>query len=654
MKIRSKLIIAFLITTILPISLVGGLSINHITNEAYDNFEKSSSLSMSIIDKNISSFFDSIGMQVSYLADSPIIKDTQKGTLTQYFDSQRAPAAVALSGHGREKDVFEAFRALGENNPLLSYVYLGDETGGYVEWPGTSKYGDWDPRKRPWYQVAKEADYKIVRRDGYYWEPDDAVYVSVLKGYANTEGAFNGVVAMDVSLKALTDMVKSIKFGETGRVMMLEGNGTVLVDGENPENNFKKLSELDSAHFRIIERAKPGIISFSVDGIAYQANVYKSEKLGWTLIGMMQTSEITRSSRQIAMLTIITCVILIALCMLGAIWVAQRLVTPINDVTNNLRIIAEGEGDLTKRLTIKSKDETGELAWWFNQFLESTQLLIRNIQSTSTDMKRITEETAVHASEIVAASHEQQNNIDQIAAATHQLSSSADEVAKNSVQTANISDSGLLTTQQGKVDVDHSRESIEGLVLNIRSGNDVIQELSRETGNITSILTVIQGIAEQTNLLALNAAIEAARAGDQGRGFAVVADEVRSLAQRTHESTEEVRSILDKLVSQTNLVSQTMEKSAADSTSTMDSSAKAIQAFVNIEDAVQSIRDMTVQTAGATEQQHMVTKDINQNVVTINNSASNLAGLSGSIQKACEKQERIVVELCELLGKFKA
>ena len=653
MSIRKKLLFAFAVTTLVPVLIVALLTINRVVDEAYRDFEASSALNMSIIDQTFTTFFDVISYNVSMMAELPAVTQTGGGPLTTYFGEGMKPSEVARRNGGREEAIFEVFSAIGENNPMLGYVYMGDVDGGYLEWPGTANYGEWDPRTRPWFSMGRDANFEIHRRDGYYWEPDDAVYVSVLKGYADEAGDFNGVVAIDVSLKALTDMVQDIQFGDTGRIMMIEGSGNILVDGGNPDNNFQQLSELASAHFQTIANTDSGIVNFTINGVDYQANVYQSPTLGWKMVGMMQTQEILSGAQRIGWTTFIVCVILIAIFITAGAYLARRLVRPINEVKNSLQEMAEGEGDLTKRIHVSTQDETGELAKWFNQFMESTQAMIAQIKIQSEQMEQVSEKTANYAIDMASATTEQQGGVDQIATAITEMASAANEVASNSVETANISDNGLSTTHDGKKVVSDSRESVQRLVNHIQSSNTVMLALENETDNITNILTTIQGIAEQTNLLALNAAIEAARAGEQGRGFAVVADEVRNLAQRTHDSTEEVSAILEKLIQQTQSASQMMDRSATESEQTLALSQQALQAFEAIEAVVQSIRDMTTQTASATEEQHLVTKDINQNIVDIHDAAMKVSSLSDDVKGMCQQQTDISHELATLVGRFK-
>ena len=273
MKIKHKLLASFLIATLVPVLVVALFTIRNVTEEARVQFEESSSLDVKLVNNTFETLFDSVNHTVSAMADYAAVRDTESGELTTYFGAPRKPGATATANGGREKQIFDYFSGIG-NNPNFGYVYMGDVQGGYVEWPGTADYGDWDPRGRPWFTLGKDANFQLTRLDGYYWEPDDAVYVSVIKAFKDQAGQFAGVVATDVSLKALTDMVQKIRFGETGFLMLVESSGTLLVDGHQPKNNFKKLSELSGEHFSAIAQKDNGVIEVTIDGVDYLANVF--------------------------------------------------------------------------------------------------------------------------------------------------------------------------------------------------------------------------------------------------------------------------------------------------------------------------------------------------------------------------------------------
>jgi methyl-accepting chemotaxis protein len=653
MSIKSKLLTSFLVATLVPVLIVALLTIRNVTQQARTHFHEASSLDVRLVDNTFVTFFDSVGHTVSALADYPALRDTVGGELSNYFGEKRKPSEVATANGGREKQVFDYFSSIGNNNPTFGYVYMSDTNGAYVEWPGTGEYGDWDPRKRPWYDIGKNANFTLARRDGYYWEPDDAVYVSVLKGFKDQDGSFAGVVAVDVSLKALTDMTQKIRFGETGFFMLVESSGTLLVDGRQPAHNFKKLSELKGDYFTTIAQTDNGLIEVSIDGVDYMANVYTSPELGWKFIGFMQSDEVFASAHQLAWQTLVVSAVLVLLFGFAGVIIANRIVTPINLVKEGLRTIAQGEGDLTRRLNLLSKDETGELANWFNQFIESTQAMIKVIKDNAISMHGVSSQTNERTTAMSASLQHQLSAVEQIVTAVTEMSSAANEVAQTCVRTADASKQGLDATSNGKEVIARSTAGVNKLGASILESSKVIQELERETVSINNILSTIQQIAEQTNLLALNAAIEAARAGEQGRGFAVVADEVRNLAKRTQDSTGEINKILNLLVSRISEVTTTMDHSLSESGKAIELASEVMGAFESIEGAMQMIRDMTMQIATATEEQHLVTEDINQNIVAINDSVSQVSSQAMEVEQYSHEQRELSSALKQLVGRFR-
>ena len=652
LNIRSKLISAFLIIALLPVLIVATITSQNVIGQAESDFIQTSSADISIIDQSFTNFFDIVSYNVSFLTDTTIVRDTDKGDISTYFNEKYKPAEVARANGGREQEIFELFSAVGDNNPTLGYVYMGTKDGQYLEWPGTNDYGDWDPRNEAWYTLGQQGNFQIQRIDGYYWEPDDAVYVSVIKSFKNKQEQFEGVVAIDVSVKALTEMVQKIKFGDTGFIMIVEGNGNILVDASNPDNNFKALDKLAAPYFNTIATMDSGAVEIEINGNSYMANIVKSESLGWKFIGFKQTDEIFAGASQLIWVTVIVSVLLIALFVIIGIFFAKHIVDPINEVKDELKILAEGEGNLTARLNIRTKDETSQLASWFNQFIGTTQLMIREIKFNAGKINSISSSASDSAIKVANSSNQQLSAIEQVVTAVTEMAATANEVAKNCADTADISAQGLLASQNGKDVINTSINSVEQLGLSIQASNKVILELEQETESINNILVTIQGIAEQTNLLALNAAIEAARAGEQGRGFAVVADEVRNLAKRTQDSTGEINNILGLLTERTKAVSKNMEISLTQSNQAISLSEEVRAVFDNIETSVEQIRDMTTQIASAAEEQHIVTEDINANVVSISDAASLMSSLSSEVEANAKEQAELGETLSGLVSNF--
>ncbi|WP_111636738.1 methyl-accepting chemotaxis protein [Marinomonas shanghaiensis] len=653
MKIKTKLLIAFSIATVLPVLIVSSITAFLASDQALKTFSQNSGQTLSAVEKSFDQFMSDIKSVVGFMADSDAVADPNAMPLTTYHEKQgKAPSLIAQQNGGREAEVFNLFEAIGKNNPNYVYVYMGDDADGYLEWPGTYEYAEWHPKQRGWYTRAMENPGKVALRDAYYWEPDDAVYVSAVRTYQKGN-AVGGVVAVDVSIKTLTEMANKTKLGTTGSIMVIENTGTVLVDALNADNNFKKISDLTGDAYQKIAQTPSGLIDFSLNGVDYYANVFTSPNLKWKFVGLMPASEIYASTMELIKTTAIVCILLLLVFAVVAYMMAKSLITPIESVSSHLRVLAEGEGDLTSKIDIQTNDETGTLSNWFNQFIESTRALILGIKKSSMQIDKIAAETSSKASDVAQAATKQLQSIELISEAGQQMLIASNEAAESCANSAQFSEKGLETTIAGKNLLKNSAEGVNRLGSRLKESNQIITELQKETTNINQILSTIQAIAEQTNLLALNAAIEAARAGEQGRGFAVVADEVRTLAGRTQESTEQISNILGLLASRTKQASDSMVTSLAESENAMSLSDQALNSFEQIEEVVKQMRDMTMQTAASAEEQRAVTEGVNANINAISESAHRVSGISGDVAELCRKQDLLSKELHSMVVRFR-
>lgn len=339
---------------------------------------------------------------------------------------------------------------------------------------------------------------------------------------------------------------------------------------------------------------------------------------------------------------------------LTALWFATRqIVKPISVVAERLKDIASGEGDLTQRLVIQSKDEVGQLAHWFNAFLEKLQFTIKDVAQSSDELSNVAARSSVIASESKEGSDVQFKEVDMVATAVEELTQTASLVVDHSTLAADAAKQAESASKQGKELILTTESVIQSLVANMEKAVPVAQELESNSINITTILSVIEGISEQTNLLALNAAIEAARAGEQGRGFAVVADEVRQLASRTGDSVDEIRTVIEQLQSGTkSVVSAVTEGNtiALDGASTIKLSVESLQ---QISDAVVTIQDMNMQIVRAAEEQQAVSNEVNQSVSNIRDTSQKMLEQANLGEEVGLELSSLSTQQKELMSQFK-
>jgi methyl-accepting chemotaxis protein len=333
--------------------------------------------------------------------------------------------------------------------------------------------------------------------------------------------------------------------------------------------------------------------------------------------------------------------------------IIRSITRPLKRINAAMVDIAQGEGDLTRRLNADGGDELAQLAASFNEFVSKIQQLVKSVQNSAQEEERAAERLAALSSQSSEQSDELRSQTDSVATAINELSSSAGEVAEHARTAAESANTADEEAGRSAVIVREAVNNIEALTAQLRKAGEQARLLQDGSDKIGNILGVIVAIAEQTNLLALNAAIEAARAGEAGRGFAVVADEVRTLATRTQQSTDEISTIVDSIQGAIKDVTHIISDVEQRSQTTNEGALKAEQAISQIQEAVANISSMNVQIASATDEQSRVTRDLSENVTGISDLSGDNQSANQQVAEVSQKLTKNSIDLSQLVSRFK-
>ncbi|MGL4317727.1 MAG: methyl-accepting chemotaxis protein [Pseudomonas sp.] len=313
--------------------------------------------------------------------------------------------------------------------------------------------------------------------------------------------------------------------------------------------------------------------------------------------------------------------LLVGLVGLGAWVIIRGIMGNVHGVIDSLKAIARGDGDLTRRVNVDSRDEIGEMIQLFNGFLDKLQGTIRQIIEAASPLGQMSKELyrLTQGSEENAKS--QQGHTDSIGRDIQTMTSSIQEVAQRSQQASSGAGDASRQADTARASIGSLSTSISDLGSSVMGAVQAMEQLEEETQQVGSVLTVIRSIAEQTNLLALNAAIEAARAGEQGRGFAVVADEVRNLAQKTAASTAEIQQIIQRLQNSANGVLSVMTANGEKAQASIERSVEATHMLESIATAVGQIDELNAGIAQLTHEQIGLSSSIQQDTQTLQQDA---------------------------------
>lgn len=504
----------------------------------------------------------------------------------------------------------------------------------------------YDVRSRPWFINSKTTN-ELAITEPYFDEIINKVVISIAVPIRNQNNKrFIGSVFYDLALTELSDLVNQKHLFETGYLFIVSSNGTTIAHPDGSKDGKKLDSYLPQV--KITEEPQ----NIQIDGKEYLINFTYVPSEKWYIGSVVDKAIAFKTERELKNNSIIYTLIGLIISTISLTLLVRVMMRPISTLNDAMQDVASGQGDLTQRLDTNLDYEFSQLAQSFNHFTHSLQQQITRSKAIGKEIMNSTDITTFGMNQASEAVNTQMQELEQLATAMHEMATTSSDVANNAQGAAEAAEQANRAAHEGTNVVNDTTHSIDMLSAHIEQASIEVQTLVQATNNIELILKVINDIADQTNLLALNAAIEAARAGESGRGFAVVADEVRTLAQRTQQSTTEIRSMIEQLQAGANSVSAGMSQSKASAYSAVEQAQLANNALEVIQESISRINDMNLQIASAAEEQSLVAEEINNNTMKIKDLSTQVAESAINVNNEMQLQSHKIQQQDDLLNKF--
>ncbi len=610
-SIRNRLILMFLIITLIPLTLLSYIVEDKVRTQTRSDYIESTNKEIIQVNNAINTYFEAIMENTSLLATNLVVRSADE-TIASYVN-KTDPADLVMTSFengGIETEIFKTFEHFVDTHPGTAYVYIGTEHGGLIQYPEGSTTPNYDPRTRGWYKEAKANEGKAILGEPYYWEADDTANINVFQSIEDSTGKTIGALGIDITLDGITNIIKDIKVGKSGYILLTDKNGTILAHPKDSTYNFKNINSLEIDKLSETIEMESGSFTLDMDSQQYVANLYTSPETGWKFITLVPEAELMASANQIKQIILTLALTLIIVVAVVSVIFASNVSKPIKILAEQIGILASGNFTIElPRNLLKRKDEIGILSNATSDMKDHIKDLIKDVRDTavtvnssSNTLTEMTNETGIATREITEA--------------IQQIASSVDEQAKDletgSTKTSELADSielvGTSTTEMYGISATTNRLTEKGLaiiqLLSEKSSDtkksstevsDLVKGMDKMSIEISTITETISQIAEQTNLLALNAAIEAARAGEHGRGFAVVAEEVRKLAEQSSSATSNISNLIENIQVQVKTIVLAMEKTEK-ITEEQDKSVDETKGIFNeISNSIQTVSEKVVE-----------------------------------------------------------
>lgn len=558
---RNRLIASFIGVLIIPLLIISVFLDTTVKKQTREDFINATTREVMQVDNAINLFFEGVKENTKMLAMHPLT--TQRdGKVTTYMDKKGGADSMVpmtpLENGGYEAELYRLFGQFIKTHPEVSTISIGTADGGFMQWPAIPRKTGYDSRSRDWYKESAAAPDKLILADPFLTSKGVPT-IGIFTGVKDETGALRGVFGFNIDLPVITDLIKNIKIGNTGYVVLVDNKGTIIANPKHPELGFKKITEMKVEKLNDIANMSNSNFEVQIDGVEHVANIYSSPTTGWKYIILVEKNELMSSLGKIrsamAFVALLSIVLVLGVAFVISNHFSRPLIAAVGYIgelgAGNFRVAPMKEfserhdelGSLFKAIEGMQADITG--------LIGQVQQVAQGVGKNSDKMKIATEETSSSISEVGSSlgqianvSVEQAKNMelgmDHMTELTEQVSTVAvytREMTQSYKEMCALNDkvAGIVAVLTEKMA--QGQESSQEV-------DTVVRQVDDMTGQIGSITATIEQIASQTNLLALNASIEAARAGEHGRGFAVVADEVRKLAEQSGNAANNIKVLI--------------------------------------------------------------------------------------------------------------
>ena len=549
-------------------------------------------------------------------------------------------------------------------------IFVTDETGFMYtgELSSGEEYKGVNLSDMPYFQEAKSSGKPVAGEVVHSKVTGDVIYV-LCAPITSLSGEFLGIFGLSLKAGPLTRHVSEVKVGTTGYAFMCNNKGLIIAHPKKELEMRLDLTTLpDMAGItKAMVAGDQGALDYIFRGVPKIAGYAPVPLKGWSVAVTQDEAEFLAASTSIRNSILLTTLVAVVL-VCGVVLVFSRSITlPLKKAVAGLQDIAQGEGDLTMRLQVNSRDEIGELARWFNIFIEKLQGIIgdiagntRSIDASSMDLSKIatdlsssSEDTSRRADSVAAAAEEMTTNLNNVAAAMEQSTTNTSMVASAAEE---------MTATIGEIAHNAQEAHAISLAAVEQAGTTSVRmaELGKAAQAIGKVTEAITEISEQTNLLALNATIEAARAGEAGKGFAVVANEIKELAKQTASATQDIKKQIEEVqdttattVQEINQISQVInnvnEIVSIISTAVAEQSSATQEIADNIAQASQGMSEVNENV----NQSSVVAASITQDIATVNSASAEISGSSHQVKRSADDLQHLAATLKSIVDGFK-